>query len=581
MQLKSFKIHTTKPWPLVLGVDISYRSMKYLLLRRAAGRGLKVEAYGRYSLESGDIDPSMYLQAEVKSLFRRGKGLKQAKMVLGVDGPELLIKRESFPSLSKKELLQTIQFEIQRELGKEGEVAGFVSDYQVLGPDPETESNVEYLLMGIPEETVHDRVRAFVAESVVPIKATPSVLAVANLLQFIPEADSKKLVGILDIGAQRSMLVLLRDGKMDFFREIVVGGEDFTKAITGTIFHEGRAIQFTTKEAMEFKSRYGYPLKYSEGMSFRGAPLSEVGTMMRPIVERLTGEIQRSIGFYRDQSKGGEVEAIYLIGGGAQLKHLSDVLTDNTGIPVSGLPFPEGLNVSGDKEQQEAFQKKFLEQAMSLSLAMESSLKGNLLPQPYTKIHRASLVQRGLQYGVLGVVALLTMVTYFTHSKLEALRDEVKQVQKRVSVSRNMGPLFNSLQLQQNALKKKIADITIRTQQNEDIIQVIRLISHAVPKNLSLISLEYGKERKKQVTGRRRTQEDIDAPRKWVVRIQGISRNPPNDVGIYVAQFIVELEKSGYFSNVKLEQELFTQEENDYAFKLLGYLNQEAEESVE
>ena len=82
------------------------------------------------------------------------------------------------------------------------------------------------------------------------------------------------------------------------------------------------------------------------------------------------------------------------------------------------------------QNQKQTFQKKFLEQAMSFSLAMESSFKGNLLPQPYTKIHRAALVQRGLQYGVLGVVALLTIVTYFTHSKLEALRDQVKQVQK-------------------------------------------------------------------------------------------------------------------------------------------------------
>jgi len=542
---------------------------------------LKVEAYGRRSLENGDIDPSENIQREVTSLFRKVKGLKQARIVIGVDGPGVVIKRESFPSLPKKELLQTIHFEIQRELGKEGGEASFVSDYHIIGPDPEKEGNVEYLTMGIPEEVVDDRVRPFVAEGVVPVKVTPSVLAMANLLQFNPEANSEKLVGILDIGAQRSMLVLLRKGKMDFFREIVVGGDDFTKAITGTIFHEGKAIQYTAKEALEFKSRYGYPLEYSEGMSFRGAPLSEVGTMMRPVVERLTGEIQRSIGFYRDQSKGGVVEAIYLIGGGGQLKHLSEVLTDNTGIPVSGLPVPEGLNVSGGKEQQEVFQKKFLEQAMSLSLAMESSSKGNLLPQIYKKIHRAALIQRGLQYAVLGVVVLLSIVTYFTHSKLEVLRDQVKKVERRISVSRNMGPLFNSLQLQKSALEQKIGDLNTRIQQDEGIVQIMRLVSHAVPEKLSLISLEYGKERKETETGKRRSQEQTVAVGKWVVRIKGISPNPPNDVGIYVARFIVELEKSGYFSDVKLEQEMFTPERKDYGFKLLAYLEREAEGSGE
>jgi hypothetical protein len=46
-------------------------------------------------------------------------------------------------------------------------------------------------------------------------------------------------------------------GQIDFVREIVIGGDDFTKAITGTIFHEGRAIQFTNKEAIEFKIKHG------------------------------------------------------------------------------------------------------------------------------------------------------------------------------------------------------------------------------------------------------------------------------------------------------------------------------------
>ncbi|MCJ7812947.1 pilus assembly protein PilM, partial [bacterium] len=391
----------------------------------------------------------------------------------------------------------------------------------------------------------------------------------------------KAMLGFLDIGTQKSMLVMVREGRMDFFREIMIGGNDFTKSIIGTIFHEGRAIQFTEEDAVELKLRYGYPLGFSEGMMFRGAPLTEVGAMMRPVVERLSGEIHRSIGFYKDQSAGGELEAFYLMGGGARLKHLSEVLTEKIGITVSLLPMPEGLRVSGGKKHQESFQKKFSEQALSLALAMETSTEGNLLPEQYRKIHQMAVIQKNLRYAVVGIIGVLAFLTFHFQSLVGPLRDQVIEKESEVIKIQSIRSQFTLLQLEKNAIDAKIEALKLSVKKDDNLIQILRLVSHSVPEKLLLTSLEYGKERQVSNTGRDESDiEDVN----WIVRIQGVSKNPSNDVGIYLAQLIVELEKSQYFSDVELAEEQLIQEEGQedvYQFMLIGHLKNGTEEKVE
>ena len=568
MGQKSFKIQTHKAWPLVLGLDVGPRSLKYLLLRRK-GKRFKVEGFGRYSIQNGETDTQKAVQQAVNQLFRGGTRFKKARTVLGVDGPQVVVKKESFPPLSKKELLQTISFEIQRELGKEGEASSFVFDYCALGQDPEKGGNVEYLTMGVPDEVVAEKIDWFVAEGNLPTKVTPYVAAIGNLVQFLPEESQHGSVGILDIGAQRSKLVFFKDGKLDFFREIIVGGDDFTKAITGTVFHEGRAIQFSMDEAMDFKTTYGYPLGFSEGMSFQGVSLSEVGAMMRPVVERLTSEIQRSIGFYVDQSEGSELEALYLVGGGARLKHLSEVLTEELGVPVSLLPFPSALGNGGNGANQTAFQERFLEQAVSLSLAMDTTPEGNLLPESYKQVHRTTFLRRSLLWGALGVFGLILFLTWTSLKRVRLARDRVDKMERRVARYLDVEDALSKIVVQKNALEEKMVTLSRLAQQDEGLIQVLRLFSHAVPPNISLVSLTYGEEKSASKKNQKGQQE---GGKKWAVRLRGISRRPPSDVGIYVAQLIVEMKRSGYFSDVELVKEIVDPETGEYGFELVGFL---------
>jgi type IV pilus assembly protein PilM len=569
MKTKSFNVQVTHPWKRVLGLDISNRSFKYVLLSRKNGSFL-IEGFGKYALESGQQKMLTKLGQIIQQLLGNNRSYRQAKIVIGVEGSKLVVKNESFPSLGKKELGQTVSFGMQQEMGTDGDVGGLVFDLVSKGPDPEKEGQTRYLTMGFSEELANEKVGLFAAKNVIPNKITPNVVSLVNLIKLLPPETANKVIGLLDIGAKRSMLVIVKRRELDFFREIMVGGDEFTKAITGIIFHEGKAIQFTHPEAVEFKTRFGYPLGFSEGMTFHGAPLGEVGTMMRPVVERLSGEIDRSLAFYKDSPGAETPENLYLIGGGARMKHLPEVLREKIQIPVSTFPFPKKLRVSGDKEQKEAFAGRFLEQALSLSLAMESGSQGNLLPKAYQGIHKTRRVQKVVNLGVLGVAALLALFTLFTRHQVVETQNHLQIMESKAATLKNTGQLFAALKSHKDQVESRMGQLDQRLVQDKTFVSTLRLVSNTFPKRVRLVYYEYGLDLHLR-TKKPQNQEE-EAVKSWMILMRGFVKDPPNDIGIDMARFVVDLEKSGYFSKVVMENPQIPSEEEEYWFEIVGYL---------
>ena len=579
--MASFQVQTTKEWPSVLGVDVSDQNVKYMHLQRKRGK-FHISAFGRYSISQteGEEYAEESIQMVINRLFQKRKSLKKAKIVVGIEGTQVIVKNQSMPRLSKKEMKQSIGFELQREMEKDGEgIGAMISDYKVFGPDPEKSENDELMVMGVSEEIAESNILPFTLQNVVPAKLLPQVAATTNLIQFLPESMLDESIGLLDIGAKKSVLLFISRGKLDFYREIMVGGDDFTRSITGTVFHEGKAIQFNLEEATEFKLKYGYPLGFSEGMTFKGAPLTEIGAMMRPVVERLSSEIHRSIGFYADQSDRAKVETLYLIGGGARLKHLSDVLAKKLSISVNPFPVPKSITVAGNQSQKKAFASNFLQQAGTFALALEKSAAGNLLPDSYKKIHQMA----GIQKIVLGIAAaiILFFVVWSMDKQVTGAKqnERLSRLEKSVNRYRQTGQLFATLSTQKSAIVGHIGSFSKFVDQDPKPIQIMRLVSQSVPKPLTLTKLAFisaaatdvqPTKPSKKPSRTAKNQPAAPAPPKptWLLKLNGMSKVKKPELGVYVAQLMVDLEKSDFFLSVNLVYEEYTEEDDLYFFEL-------------
>lgn len=576
MNSKSFKIEKSKPWPLVIGVDISATSMKYVLIRRKTG-SVRVEGFGKYLLGQDSEEAWDKLQNLIRMLFKKGSLIGKAKIVVGVSDTKVVLKTESLPQLPRNEMEQTLKFSLQQELNIVGDEGEPVVDYVPVGPDPAQTGNTLYLCTAIAEDSAIQKIGPFIGNDIIPDKVIPTVSSIANLAYFLPRQSRNKSVGIIDIGRTRSVLVIVNNEKTEFFREMMIGGHDLTKSIIGTIFHEGKAIQFGNEEAEEFKMRYGYPLGYSHGMVFHGAPLEEIATMIRPVVERLCGELQRSVEFYKDKS-GGQVDELYIIGGGANTKHLAEAISDSVAIPVEPLPLTSALKIGGGPENRMKFEDKYLEQAPALSLALEKDNRTNLLPLQYKKELKKAARQNLIKFSSLLIITLVALGWYQLNRTLSEKRDRVAQIERQISISsRNTGLQYEALKKKEKMISARIAQVNSVGNQDNLAIYTLQTVSNLLPDIFELNSFVYNPEPEQT---NRRLSNDGDESEQEVVPVQvdmvGAAVTFTNDVEVYLARFILDLNTCGLFSEVTLDKKIIEPEKGSFEFKIVATVRTEA-----
>lgn len=572
METKSLKLQMKQPWSYTLGLDFGHANLKYVLLKRK-GNKVVIVKFGKISAGRLVEDTAEVRASLLRRFSNRNKKFGNPKIVLGIDGPDIHVKKESFPPLSKKDLFQTIKFDMEREVLKEIGGGEILFDFIYVGLDEVTAGNREYLTLGAPRLTVDEVMEPMVAENVIPAKISSQLITLGSLMKLKTGTEGQT-IGLLDVGTNRSMFAIYKNGILDFYREIPVGGDDFTNTITGTIFHEGRAIQFTTEEALQFKMEYGYPIGFTEGMTFRGAPLSEIGAMMRPMVERLTSEIHRSIDFYREKTSDSSLDELLLIGGGARLKHLPDMLSEKIDMPVHALAAPKNIHVMGGKRMKDSFSQHFLEHAVSLSLAFEDSSDGSLLPPSYRKINRIGLIQQITRYAALFMFSVIIFMSMYIQGRVKSLNYQLNSLRVQTSTAGDRAQQFKLLETKKDVIKNKISLIDQKLQCDDTSIQLLKLFSHIIPDHITIVNLSYEQQKApvQNSRDRRKVKEEEPIQVSYVVQVEGESQKPPVDVRVFLGQLMVDMKRSGYFKDVSLVREAYNSEENKYEFSLVAPL---------
>ncbi|MEK7773545.1 MAG: pilus assembly protein PilM, partial [Deltaproteobacteria bacterium] len=168
------------------------------------------------------------------------------------------------------------------------------------------------------------------------IEAVPTALFAAFDLNNIWEDGVN--YSMVDIGASKTTLVILKNKRLMFTREISFGGRDLTASIAGGLNKEESVAE-------EYKVTYG--LNPPEGQG------NEAGRLITGPLTELCRELRRSFDYYQAQFREGSVSKIFLCGGTARLKGIEGFITETLGIQsFVDDPFRK-INIPGsfDKEK--------------------------------------------------------------------------------------------------------------------------------------------------------------------------------------------------------------------------------------
>ena len=563
-----------------LGLDIGQGVTKYVLVKKK-GREKVVRAFGILeNPKNEEGDEKTRVQRILNHLGEQGL-LKGSKINLALYGPDVGIHRMSLPPLKKKELAEATEWSLKKKFDFQDQ--DLISDFFVLGKKKIKGVEHDDILASIvPAKIVNAYIDPFLDRKVTPWHVRPLPLVLWTLYQKAHIQNADDCVAMVDIGAKKTIITFIRDNVVEFAREIPSGGDDITEGMTATIFHGGRAFQLSWEEAEQVKREFGFPINDDQKTAIRGVPLVEIGALMRPYLERLSSEIQRSVDYYRENFSVEAINRIYLLGGTADLKNLVEFLRMEIEEEIELFQFSTHFPLNLSSNEAKTFHNRFLELAVALGLALDTRRSLNLLPNPLRNVEVVKLQKRLFFYASFLTLILIVFLSGISFLKVSSLKNQFRQMQLEYKKIQPKKQRYDAL-----LSRKKFLLSKKNIYQNELILDnplpdILKLVSQMMPPEMALTGMSVTREdvtpekaKKGKSTNRigkkapSKEHGKMPAVRVSLLRLNGVRYNPRPDEGIRIANFMLRLRDSGYFKSVTLLNQSLSEEENELRFEII------------
>ncbi len=304
----------------VLGLDVSSTTVKLLELSYSGDR-YRVESYAVSSLpQDAVIEKSVNDVDGVANAIRSVVAQSRTKLktvAAAVAGSSVITKIIDMPDgLSDDEMETQLTLEADQYIPYPLEEVAI--DFEVQGPSPERNNQVEVLLAACRRETIDTRVEAIEGAELIPRIMDVEAYAMERaftLVQHQLDLEAESTVAVVDIGATMTTLSVLNNGQTIYTREQLFGGKQLTD---------------------EIMRRYGLPLEEA-GLAKKqgGLPDDYEPEVLEPFKEAVVQQVARSLQFFFSSSQYNDVDYIILAGGVSSMDGLADLVQEKLGTPAA------------------------------------------------------------------------------------------------------------------------------------------------------------------------------------------------------------------------------------------------------
>ncbi len=390
-----------------IGLDIGSNNIKYVILNKSK-KEMVLEDYGIYTYRRGELAGEK-LQEEIINVLNLILDIDKRKsnyIISSVYGQNVAIKNVILPKVAKKELRDAIIWNAKKDLPFP--VEDSLVDYKILGEISEKGVPKYNSIVAIAgEELIRSHLDILRSLEMIPFRVVVEPFAIYNTFSSFVRKRGLKDGVIIDIGASATYMIFIADSHLQFVREIAIGGEDITQGLIGSIPTNEGTLEIDRDYAEKLKCEIGIPESDDFTLLKGGISGSQIDSLIRPILEKLIIQIQRTLDYYRGKFQFGEPEKIYISGGTVKLKRFTEFLSESLGKEINVLN-PMELVKIGDN-----LNKKDLEEAapvltVAFGTAIDTKEGLNLLPPDIKILPLIALQKRIFRLALIFVIFALT-----------------------------------------------------------------------------------------------------------------------------------------------------------------------------
>ncbi|UCD86844.1 MAG: type IV pilus assembly protein PilM [Desulfobacterales bacterium] len=301
----------------LIGVDIGSRAIKLSEVQQTK-KGRILEKFGMANLPQnaiveGRIKEPAAVADIIKGLISDLK-VSEQNVATSVAGYSVIIKRITVGKMTDEELHENIQYEAEQYIPFDLDDVNI--DFHIIGESELNPNQMNVMLVAAKTEIINEYVSLLDMASLNPCVIDIDVFALERVFEenYLNEEGT---VGLIDIGANKMNINIVKGYMSAFTRDVNIGGEQITREIASRFdcsFEEAEAVKL--------------------GQDKDKVPEEDIREIVYSIISSWGAEIRRAIDFYYSTGSDEDIGRIMLSGGAAQTEGFSELLSAETSIDV-------------------------------------------------------------------------------------------------------------------------------------------------------------------------------------------------------------------------------------------------------
>jgi len=410
---------------LILAIDVGADSLKMAEFTYPPTGGLILEKFAcsEFGSDLREEEVIGTLKEALVSAFAE-HAFTAKKVLLSISGQSAFIRFVKLPPIGEEEgrVKQVVEYEAKQNVPFP--IEEVVWDYQLIGSS-EDETEIEVMFVVVKGDLITELTNTIeeLGKEAVLVDVAPTACYNSSRANELGESEC---VMILNIGGRCSSLVFIDSGRF-FVRNIPIAGHTVTQQIS-------KEFGIPFGDAEELKRRHGFVAlggAYEEPDSEVAATVSKI---VRNVMTRLHGEINRSINVYRSQQKGTKPTKLYLAGGSSVMAFTPRFFSEKLKIPVEYFnPFQVvSLSPNIDRESLAEVAHMFSEViGLGLRHATICPIEISLMPESLKRQHEIKQKTPFL-YASAACVVLCLVITLGAISRQEQIEKNKAKEAKNV-----------------------------------------------------------------------------------------------------------------------------------------------------
>jgi type IV pilus assembly protein PilM len=337
----------------LVGLDIGSRTIKAAEIVETK-KGFSLKKFGTIDIEPGAIEEGTVKDPEevadsIKQLFK-SFNFKEQNVAISIGGYSVIVKKINVPNMPEKQLQETIHFEAEQYIPFD--ISDVNLDFQIIGENENDPKQMNVLLVAAKKEIVSDYINLIQMAGLNPCIIDVDAFALQNIFEVNYDLKNEN-VALIDIGASKTSLNILKDNSSVFMRDVSLGCGQINQKIASL-------IGCSFMEAEQIK----------HGGQTDLLPEEKLVEIVSSIVTDWCIEIRRALDFFYSTYTEDQIKKIILSGGGANIEQFRRLLEEETSAEVTTINPFECFNIDDDRFDSSYLKQIAPQAAICMGLAI-------------------------------------------------------------------------------------------------------------------------------------------------------------------------------------------------------------------